>query len=292
MQIILTGMGISALLALVKLIAGWLGHSFALTADGMESISDVFGSFIMMLGLRYTAKPPDKEHPFGHGRVEPLLAMIIILILLTTAGLIIYISLVNILTPHELPRPFTLIISGFVILAKEVLFRWFRFVNRKLKSTVLTAESIHHRSDAISSLSAFTGISLALWLGKGYESMDDWFALIAAIIILYNCYLIFRPAFSELMDEQNQGELSNQIKDLACSVQGVNGIEKCYIRKNGMNFLVDIHIEVDGDKTVRESHFIAHEVEKVLLTSGLHIIYVATHIEPDDNVIRKPDYLH
>jgi len=284
-------MGISAVLAFIKLIAGWLGHSFALTADGLESISDVFGSFIMMLGLRYTSKPPDKEHPFGHGRVEPLLAMVIIILLLTTAGSIIYFSIDNILTPHEAPRLFTLLISAMVIIVKEIIFRWIRRSNAQLNSSVLAAESMHHRSDAISSLAAFTGISLALLLGKGYESMDDWFALVAAVIILYNCYVIFRPAFSELMDEQNQIELLERIKTVARTVDGISDIEKCYIRKNGMNFLVDIHIEVDGNMSVYESHILAHKVEEILLQSDMNIIYVATHVEPDDNIIRKPYYL-
>lgn len=288
---ILLGMVVSLLLAGIKLFTGVVGHSYALVADGLESSTDIVSSFIVVLGITYASRPADKEHPFGHGRVETLIAFVTILFLLGTAVIIAVQSIKNIMNPHEAPAGYTLIVLGVVILIKEGMYRYFKKQNQGVNSTALATEAEHHRSDAISSMSAFVGVGVALIMGKGFESADDWAALVAAGVIMYNCYRISKPAFSELMDEQNHPQLFNQIAELAQSIAGVEDTEKIFIRKNGMNFLVDLHLEVDGEMSVRDSHIIAHLVEEKLINSDLKIIYVALHVEPHDNVIRKPQYL-
>lgn len=291
-RLVIIGMLVSLILAGIKFFVGIAGHSYALVADGLESSTDVISSFIIMLGIGYASKPPDKEHPFGHGRFETLISFVTILFLLGTAVIIAYNSIQNIMTPHDIPKTYTIYVLAAVILIKEFMYRFIKQRNKNIKSPALEAEAEHHRSDAITSLSAFVGIIVALILGKGYESADDWAALVAALVIVYNCYRISKPAFSELMDEQNHTELYGQVAQVAKSVPGVTDTEKCFIRKAGMNFLVDLHIEVDANLSVRESHDIAHLVEEKLLRSDLHIVYVAIHVEPDDNIIRQPTYLN
>lgn len=290
-RLVIMGMIVSLILAAIKFVVGIAGHSYALVADGLESSTDVISSFVIMLGISYASKPPDKEHPFGHGRFETLISFVTILFLLGTAVVIAYNSIRNILTPHELPKLYTIYVLAAVILIKEILYRIIRKRNKTLNSPALEAEAQHHRSDAITSLSAFAGIIVAVMLGKGYEAADDWAALIAALVIVYNCYRISQPAYRELMDEQNHTILYHDVAMLARSVPGVIDTEKCFIRKAGMNFLVDLHIEVNADMTVRDSHDIAHLVEEKLLRSDLRIVYVAIHVEPHDNIKRQPNYL-
>lgn len=280
MNTMIVSMLISLLLAVVKGGAGIFGNSYALVADALESFSDVIGSIFVWFGLRYASRPPDQEHPFGHGRAEPLVTFAVVGLLLMTAVYIIYQSIVNIITPHLLPATYTLIVLGGVIVVKELMYRWVSHKSKTTNSTALKADAQHHRSDAITSLSAFIGISVALFLGPGYEAADDWAALVAAFVIIYNSYLIFKPAWGEIMDEQNHTELIAMIKDLALSIKGVVDTEKCYVRKAGINYLIDLHLEVDGSISVFEGHEIAHRVEDLLKSSEMGIIYVSMHVEP------------
>lgn len=271
---------VSFLLAIVKGVAGILGNSYALVADALESMSDVVSSIVVWLGLKYASKPPDQGHPYGHGRAEALVTFAVVGVLLVTAAFIIYQSVINILTPHKLPADFTLIVLGIVILVKEAMYRHVLLKSKKTNSTSLRADAQHHRSDAITSVSAFIGISLAIFLGPGYEAADDWSAIIAAFVIIYNSYRIFKPAWGEIMDEQNHPELIGKINDCAREIPGVIDTEKCYVRKSGVNYLVDLHLEVDGAITVFDGHEIAHMVEDKLKSCGLGIIYVSMHVEP------------
>jgi cation diffusion facilitator family transporter len=269
-------------LALVKGLAGLFGNSYALIADAIESTSDIFSSFLVLLGLKYSNRPADKNHPYGHGRAEPLITFIVVGFLITSATIIGYESIQNISTPHNLPKAWTLIILGIIIVWKEYSFR--KVIKRatETNSSSLKADAWHHRSDAVTSIAAFIGISIALILGKGYEAADDWAALFAAIFICYNSYLIFRPALGEIMDEHLYDDLVLEIRQVSNTVIGVIDTEKCFIRKAGMKYHVDLHATVDADISVKEGHDIAHLLKDTLQAKIPQLGHILIHIEPNE----------
>jgi cation diffusion facilitator family transporter len=270
----------SLALALIKFTSGYLGESFALIADALESVSDVFASSIVLLGLYYSSKPPDKNHPYGHGKIEPLITFVVVSILSGTAVVIAYESIENIKTPHELPKPFTLIVLGLIILWKEITYRIVVKKSIETGNTSLRADAWHHRSDAITSLAAFIGISFAIFMGKGFEAADDWAALLASGYIIYNSFLIFKPAFSEVMDEDVYGDIANQIEEYAKEIKGIVNTEKCKIRKSGAIYYVDIHVRVPALLTVADGHKIAHQLKDLIKKRITYIAEVHIHIEP------------
>jgi len=267
-------------LALGKWIAGFFGHSYALIADAIESTSDVFSSILVLIGLKYANKPADKNHPYGHGRIEPLVTFAVVGFLVISAIIIARQSIINIQTPHQLPKAWTLIILFVIIAWKEISYRIVIKKSKETKSTSLKADAWHHRSDAITSLAAFIGIIIALILN--YEQADDWAALFASAFILYNSYLIFRPAFGEIMDEHNHDEIINKIREISKKVDGVIGTEKCFIRKTGMSYHIDLHITVDGDIPVRDGHLISHKLKDTLQAEIQEISNILIHIEPNN----------
>jgi cation diffusion facilitator family transporter len=274
------GIVVSVILIFVKGISGHFGHSYALIADATESGADILSSGLLWLGLRIAIKEPDKEHPYGHGKAEPLAAVAVALFLIAAAIWIAYhaINLIN--TPHELPKKFTLWVLLFVIGIKESMYRYVFNVGKKINSQAVKADAHHHRSDAITSIAAFIGISIAIIGGKGYEGADDWAALAASALIFYNAIVILRPALSEIMDAAPSNEIVAKVKELAASVPEVEGIEKCFVRKMGFDYYVDIHIEVDAQLSVAEGHRIAHLVKDTLLESNLRVTNVLVHVEP------------
>jgi cation diffusion facilitator family transporter len=276
----LFSLGSNAGLAIVKGVTGYFGNSFALIADAIESATDFFSSFLVLLGLKYASRPADKNHPYGHGKAEPLITFIVVGFLITSAVIIAHESIRNIQDPHEGPKSFTLIILTAIILWKEISYRLVVKKSKETKSTLLKADAWHHRSDAITSIAAFVGISIALILGEGYEAADDWAALFASGFILYNCYLIFRPALGEIMDEHLYDDLINDIRKISIQVQGVSGTEKCQIRKVGMRYFIDLHIEVDGNISVREGHGIAHALKDKLMSEMPEVANILIHVEP------------
>jgi cation diffusion facilitator family transporter len=269
-------------LAILKWLTGYFGNSYALIADAIESTTDIFSSLLVLFGLNYSTKPADKNHPYGHGRAEPLVTFLVVVFLITSATIIAYESIHNIGTPHELPKPYTLIILGFIIIWKEASYRFVLKKSKETNSSSLKADAWHHRSDAITSVAAFIGISIALILGKGYESADDWAALFASAFIFYNSYLIFRPALSEIMDEHLYDDVADQIRKIANTVEGIVDIEKCHIRKTGMTFHVDLHATVDADITVKEGHGIAHRLKDELKKEMPELADILIHIEPNE----------
>lgn len=268
-------------MAIIKWTAGILGNSYALIADAIESTSDIFASLLVVFGIKYSSRPADKNHPYGHGRAEPLITFLIVVFLLVSAFIIGKESIKNIQTPHEAPRSFTLLVLAGIIVWKEFSYRWVMKKGKKTGSTSLQAEAWHHRADAITSVAAFIGISIALTMGKGYESADDWAALFASGLIVFNAYKIFRPALGEIMDEQNYPELKAEIREVSKEVNGVLDTEKLYIRKVGMKYHVDLHATVNGRLSVREGHDIAHLLKDTLLEKIPSIENVLIHIEPD-----------
>ena len=269
-------------LALIKGIAGYFGNSYALIADAIESTTDIFSSLLVLLGFIYARRPADKNHPYGHGKIEPLITFLVVAFLMLSAMVIAYESIHNIRTPHAGPKAWTLVVLGAIILWKEISYRIVIRKSRETNSTSLKADAWHHRSDAITSIMAFIGISVALIMGKGYEAADDWAALFASFFILYNCYLIFRPAFGEIMDEHRYDDLIEVIRNKSTEVEGIVDIEKCFVRKAGMRYQVDLHAIVDGNISVKEGHSISHDLKSYLLSEIPSIDQVLIHIEPDN----------
>ncbi|PHN01724.1 cation diffusion facilitator family transporter [Flavilitoribacter nigricans] len=272
----------NALLALVKGFAGIIGNSYALVADAIESTTDVFSSILVLIGLKYATKPADENHPYGHGKAEPLITFAVVGFLVVSATIIAYKSIQNIQTPHEMPEKYTLIVLAAVVIIKEVFYRIVNRRGEETKSTSLKADAWHHRSDAITSLMAFIGISIAIFLGDGYENADDWAALFASGFIIYNAYLIFRPALGEIMDEHLHDDLVEQIREIAVQVKGVVDTEKCHVRKSGLFYHVDLHLVVNGNLTVKQGHDIAHDLKRELQEKLPEISDVLIHVEPDE----------
>lgn len=269
-------------LAIIKWLAGYFGHSHALIADAIESTGDVFTSILVLMGLKYTSKPADENHPYGHGKLEPLITFIVVAFLVTAAGIIAYQSVINILTPHKLPEAYTLLVLAPIIIWKEISYRLVLKRAKETNSSALKADAWHHRSDAVTSVAAFIGISIAIVMGKGYESADDWAALFGCGFILYNSYNIFRPALGEVMDEHVYDELVERIRDVSLTVDGVMDTEKCFVRKAGMKYHVDLHATVNANLTVKEGHDIAHNLKDTLRAQIPELGHVLIHIEPHE----------
>ncbi|PRY50848.1 cation diffusion facilitator family transporter [Arcticibacter pallidicorallinus] len=274
------GIAVSIVLVVVKALAGHFGHSYALIADATETAADIVSSFLLWLGLRYSLKPADARHPYGHGKAEPLAAVVISLFLIAAAVWIAYNAISFINTPHQGPEVFTLWILIAVIAIKEFLYRYVMKVGKELNSQAVKADAFHHRSDAITSAAAFIGILIAVIGGSGYEGADDWAAIIAAALIVYNAFNILKPAFDEIMDSAPSGEIVNRVKDSARSVQDVVEVEKCYVRKMGLDYFIDLHILVDANLTVSAGHTIAHMVKDKLMKSNSQIKGAIIHVEP------------
>jgi len=271
---------VNIVLAGVKATVGVVGNSYALIADAIESVGDVFSSLLVILGLRYAQKPPDENHPYGHGKAEALTTFVVVGMLCAAATVIVIESIEMILTPHKAPKAFTLYFLGGVIVVKEVIFRIVTRGGKELDSTSLQADAWHHRSDAITSLFACVGIAVALIFGDDYAAADDWAALIAAGVIFFNAYKIFRPALGEVMDEHRYDEFIAQIRTEGEKVEGIALIEKCFVRKSGMRYWVDIHLHVDGDLSVYDGHEIAHKLKAHLMMTLPQIEDVLVHVEP------------
>lgn len=271
----------NALLAAIKFASGILGNSYALIADAIESTADVFSSVLVLIGLKYSTRPADENHPYGHGRLEVISTFAVIGFLVISATVIAIESIRNIRVPHEGPEIFTLYVLGGIILFKEFSYRYVIRKSKETQSSSLKADAWHHRSDAITSVMAFIGISVAVFMGEGFEAADDWAALIASGIIIYNAYKIFRPVLSEISDEQLYEDLIERIREISLTVKGVVATEKCHVRKMGMTYYVDLHMIVDGNISVVEGHQIAHNLKDEIQKKIPYVADVLVHTEPD-----------
>ncbi len=284
------GLLINALLVLVKLIAGIVGHANALVADAVESSADIFSSLIVWMGLSIAARPADEDHPYGHGKAEPLAAAVVSLMLLGAAVGISILAIREIRTPHHLPAPFTLFVAAGVIIIKEILYRRVSRVGKDVGSTAVTADAWHHRADAVSSLAAFIGISIALIGGRGWEAADDWAALVAAILVAVNGVRTLRPAISGLMDEAPDTTVKVRAMEAACSVDGVRKVENLKLRRSGLGFYVDLHVQADPAITLEDAHEIAARVKYAILDAIPNAVNVLVHMEPfrSEKVLEEP----
>jgi cation diffusion facilitator family transporter len=272
-------------LAACKCVAGVLGHSFALVADGIESLSDVFSSMAVYLGLRFAIKPPDETHPYGHGKAEPAAAVIVGLTLVVAALAIAAEAISQIRTPHPLPRPYTLWVLLIVVVVKILLSRFVGSVAANIHSTAVQGDAWHHLNDAIVSLFAFIGISIALWTKN--PAADDWAALCASPVILFNAWRQLQLPMAELMDTAPPPEIEREVREVAAGVPGVIGLEKCFVRKVGFQYYVDLHVVVSGDMTVRSGHAISHRVEDEVLAKVDRVANVLVHIEPEEELLQQ-----
>lgn len=280
MRAALTGLLVNAALVVVKLLAGILGHSYALVADAIESSTDLFSSLIVWAGLRITTRPADEEYPYGYGKAETLAAAVVSLMLFGAALGIAVSAARQATTPHQTPAPYTLVVLAAVILVKEALSRKVLRVGDETGSSAVKADAWHHRSDALTSAAAFVGIAVALWGGEGWESADDWAALVAAGVIAGNGGLLLRSAFRDLMDRMPEGPLGDQIARAATSVEGVRAIEKLMVRKLGMDYFVDLHVQADPTLPLREAHILGGKVKGAIRSAIPGVSRVLIHMEP------------
>lgn len=279
--LVLRGIALNLVLAIVKFTGGILGGTYALIADGMESLLDVFSSALVWAGFRVAARPPDENHPYGHGKAEPLAAMAVGLIILAAAAWIAVHAVHEIVTPHRSPHWATLPLLAGIVAVKWWFSRRMAHAGEIEGSTGLGVEAWHHYSDAITSAAAFVGIAIAVAGGKGYEAADDWAALLACGVIVFNGLTVFNRSLGDVMDTAVPPAFEAGVRSVAGAVAGVSGLDKCRVRKSGLSHFVDIHVVVNPHLTVRQGHDIAHAVKDALLHSPLHITDVSVHIEPE-----------
>ncbi|MFI5357310.1 MAG: cation diffusion facilitator family transporter [Opitutales bacterium] len=280
-RLVLRGIALNAILAVLKIAGGVLGHTYALIADGTESVLDVLSSLLVWAGFRVAARPPDEDHPYGHGKAEALAALAVALSVFVAAGWIGWHAVAQIREPSHRPHWATLILLALVMGVKFWFSRRVARASTANSSTALAAEALHHYSDALTSTAAFVGISIAVIGGPRFAAADDWAALAACVVITFNGVSLFQRAVGDVMDMAVAPEFEHEVRELARSVPGVGAIDKCRVRKSGLSHLVDIHVRVNGELTVRAGHDIAHAVKDLLLASVPHAITdVSVHIEP------------
>jgi cation diffusion facilitator family transporter len=276
------GILINAALAVFKLIAGVVGHSYALIADGVESTADILASVIVWGGLRIASREADDVYPFGYGKAESLAGAMVALMMLGAAVGIGVEAVREIRTPHHAPAPFTLAVLVGVIVIKELLFRRFSAAGAKMGGTALTTDAWHHRSDALTSAAAFIGISVALWGGPGWESADDWAAVAAATVIAWSAMRLLRPSLHALMDRTAEPALLDGIGRLSLSVPDVRAIEKLKVRRAGPRYFVDLHVQADPTMPLRDAHIVSGKVKRAIMEAFPAVEGVLIHMEPYD----------
>jgi len=281
-QTVLTTIALSLALGVTKLVAGILGNSYALVADAFESFTDIIGGAVVWGGLHISSKPATSRYPYGYGKVESLAATVVAAIVFLVGTGIAIEAVREIRTPHHAPEPFTLVVLVLVVLVKELLYRRISKVGEENNSSSLNADAWHHRADAITSLCAFLGISIALIGGSGWEPADDWAALVAAGIIVFQSFRIAAVPLRELLDFTDEVFAAEIITE-AVKLPGVRKVQKVHLRKTGSKHLADMHLWVSGEMNVREAHALSHKVKDHLIATFPTLSNVLIHLEPDEN---------
>ena len=286
-QVVIAGVFLNLLLSTGKIAGGIIGRSNALIADGIESLLDLFSSLLIWTALKYAAKPADADHPYGHGKADALPTCGGARVLAVAGAFIAHNSISQLIAAAHgakghLPSPWTLLLLVVVILLKEILFQVMSRRARRIGSNSLLADAWHHRSDAVTSIAAFIGISISLLGGPGFEVADDWAALFACIVIFYSSYSMLSLSLGEVMDARVSDDAEATIMRITCSVPGVISAEKCRVRKSGLSHIADLHIRVSGNISVREGHAISHMVKDKLMASELPLADVTVHVEPEE----------
>lgn len=278
------GMLVNTCLAVIKLVAGIVGNSYALVADAVESTADIFSSLIVWSGLSVASRDPDDTYPFGYGKAESLAAAIVALMLLGAAVGISIEAVREIVTPHHAPAAWTLAVLVAVVIVKMLLSTRVGGVGRTIGSTAVQADAWHHMSDAITSAAAFVGISVAVIGGPGWEAADDWAALVASGIIVYNGISMLRPAIADLMDRSAGPEVLVPVRVAAERVPGVLATEKLAMRRTGMTYRVTIHVQTDPEMPLRDAHVLSGKVKSAIRTAVPQVQSVLVHMEPYEPV--------
>lgn len=283
------GLFVNLGLSLAKCTTGFVGNSYALVADGLESLLDVLSGLVVYVGLKISAKPADANHPYGHGKAEPIAAVIVCVTLMGAALAIIYGGVREITATRSSPAPYTLVVLAGVLIIKELLFRHVASVGASIGSTAVMSDALHHRSDALTSAFAFLGISIALVGGPKWHAADGWAAIGAALVILSNAWKQLQPAVLELTDTSSHPTVESDVRKVAGSIPGVLGLDKCFVRKMGLSFYVDLHLVVYGELTVRQGHLLSHQVEDEILKAVPQVVEVLVHVEPEEELAHKPN---
>jgi cation diffusion facilitator family transporter len=275
------GVLISFILGLTKLLAGLIGHSYALVADAIESFTDMAASAIIWSGLRISTKPASHRHPYGYGKAESLAAALVAGIIFA-AGVGIGVEAIReILIPHHAPAPFTLVVLIVVVIVKFLLFRITRQAGQEADSTAVNVDAWHHWADALTSALAFLGISIALIGGPGWEPADDWAALFASAIIVSNSLRLVIVPVRELLDVQSE-QLAEKARSIAAEVLHVANVQKVFTRKSGPVYWIDMHLWVDPEMNIRQAHALAHQVKDRIREKLPSVQDVLIHLEPDE----------
>ena len=270
----------NAALALVKLVAGVVGNAYALIADAVESSADIFSSLIVWGGLRIASRDPDNDYPFGYGKAETVASATVSLMLIGAAVGIAIQAVREIRMPHHAPAAWTLIVLVVVMLIKAVLARRVGAVGNEMGSMAVKADAWHHLSDAITSAAAFIGISIAVWKGKGWESADDWAALVASAVILYNGLSMLKTSLDDLMDRHPGEDITMAVRRVAERVPGVSAIEKLLVRRSGISYHVEIHVQADPRLSLAAAHELGHLVKNTIREEQPRVWGVLVHMEP------------
>ena len=280
-----TAVLMNAALAMTKLIAGVVGNTYALVADAVESTADVFGSLVVWRGLHLSGREADEEYPFGYGKAESLAAAIVALILVVSALLIAVQAVREIRTPHMTPAPWTLLVLVGVVATKSWLSRHVGAVGESIGSQAVKADAWHHMSDAVTSGAAFIGITIAVLGaryrgGSGWESADDWAALVAALVIGSNGVRLLRPATDDLMDRVPGKDVVDAVRRAAENVPGVLATEKLLVRRAGLCFRATLHVQAAADLSLHDAHVLSGKVKGAIRAAEPRVEYVLVHMEP------------
>jgi len=282
------GILINGALGAAKLVAGLLGHSYALVADACESFADVAGSCVTLYGLRKAAEPPDPKHPSGHGRAETLAAMVTALALVTIGALIFSHALQSIGEPRRAPNPLTLLILVPVIFVKERMFHWMLARGKAIGSTAVVSDAWHQRSDVVTSVAALAGIVIAWIGGPAWNHADSWAAMLASVWLMGTGLWLLGPTLHELMEGSVDPALLEFIRETSQDCEGIRGVDKVWVRKLGMRLMVDMHVIVDPNISVKEGHDLAHAVKARLQHELPQVRDVMVHVEPYEPELMKP----
>ncbi len=274
------GLGVNLVLGAVKLVGGVLGGSFALISDAINSLGDSLSSVVVLLALWYAQRPADDEHPYGHTRAEAVAASNVALLIVISALIVGWQAIARWSVEHALPPLWTLWIAAANVVIKEGLYRYKRRVGDRIGSAAILANAWDHRSDALCSLAVLVGLSIVRWAGPAYMWADEAAALFVVAAILWSGAKLFRASTSELLDPQADAELVRQIREKAGGVPGVQEVEKLWVRKTGLEYLADIHIQVDAELPVEEGHRIGHLVKDRLVEDFAGVRDVLVHLEP------------
>jgi cation diffusion facilitator family transporter len=276
----LLGLAVNLLLGIVKLVGGVVGRSFALISDAINSLGDSLTSIVVVVALWYSQRPADEEHPYGHTRAEAVAASNVALLIIVSALFVGWEAITRFARDHDIPPAWTLWIAGTNVVIKEVLYRYKVSVGKRTGSASIVANAWDHRSDALCSLAVLIGLGIVRWGGPEYIWADEAAALVVVAAIFWSGGKLFRTSTSELLDRQADPELVGRVREVAAGISGVRAVEKLIVRKTGMEYLADIHIQVDAKLSVEEGHRIGHLVKDHLIQEFDSLRDVLVHLEP------------